>query len=139
MPTALAKVKARCGVNNRDFNLWNSISGTILNRPHRIKAMSLGARRKSDTTAPGSFMKQPLTPPHSEQKPKTSEQQIIEEIERRESGHSSSMNPWLWYTLSRAGYRALEPWLLTDSFVQDTPEKENRASRPLSRTEAVCR
>ena len=77
------------------------------------------AHLKSDTTPPSSFAKEPLTPPPSEQKSGTSEQQIIQEIEGRRSGRGFSTDPWLRYRLSQSAYERLEERFLGDGFVQD--------------------
>jgi hypothetical protein len=76
------------------------------------------AHQKSDTTPPGSFVK-PLTPPPSEQKSGTSEQQIIDEIEGRKTGRGISTGPWRRYRLPQAAYERLEKRFQTDGFVQD--------------------
>lgn len=77
------------------------------------------AHQESNTTPPGSLTEAPLTPPPSEQKSGTSEQQIIQEIEGRETGRGFSTNPWLRYRLSQAAYKRLEKRFQRDGFVQD--------------------
>jgi hypothetical protein len=77
------------------------------------------AHKESDTTPPGSFTKSPPTPPPSKQKSELSEQQIIQEIEGRKTGHGFSTNPWLRYKLSQAAYKRLEKHFQKDGFVQD--------------------
>ncbi len=76
------------------------------------------ARQKSHTTPPGSFAKEPLTPPPSEQKSGTIGKQIIQEIEDQYSRRGYSTNPWQRYKLPPAEYKYVEQQLQIEDKVR---------------------
>jgi hypothetical protein len=76
------------------------------------------ARQKSDRTPLDSFVKEPLTPPPSEQKSGTTGEQILQEIEDRKSGRGFSTSHWQRYKLSPAEYKYVEQRLQTEDKVR---------------------
>ena len=75
------------------------------------------ARKKSDSTPPGSFTKQPLDPPPLEQTSGTPGGHIFPELEDHKSGRGYSTNHWQRYKLSPAEYKFVEQRLQPLSMV----------------------
>ena len=77
------------------------------------------AHKDSDTTPPGSLIKQTLNPPPSKQKFQASEEEhIIEEIIRHKTGCDYCEDPWQRYNLSPAAFQRIETHFQNDDFVQ---------------------